>query len=229
VLRVIVELDGEYIRKSEPVLGYVHRMHEKMGEVKTYPQYLPNMGRVDYLHALAWNWAYVGAVEKLMGITVPPRAEYIRVITCELNRISSHLLWWGPTCCWTWGLTPSSMPFADRSDHGHPADGTGAADYCYYPLRGVSATDEFPAHPHFVNDFQETTAHVPGPVTDDMILRGRCEEIGASRRWPGATAPPAPVLGARGGLRRALSRALFGLRSAGLRNPHRQQETPWTV
>ena len=72
VLRVIVELDGEYIRKSEPVLGYIHRMHEKMGEVKTYAQYLPNMGRVDYLHALAWNWAYVGAVEKLMGITVPP-------------------------------------------------------------------------------------------------------------------------------------------------------------
>jgi len=73
VLRVVVELDGEYIRKSEPVLGYIHRMHEKMGEVKTYPQYLPNMGRVDYLHALAWNWAYVGAVEKLMGILVPPR------------------------------------------------------------------------------------------------------------------------------------------------------------
>ena len=68
VLRVIVELDGEYIRSAEPVLGYIHRMHEKMGEVKTYVQYLPNMGRVDYLHALAWNWAYVGAVEKLMGL-----------------------------------------------------------------------------------------------------------------------------------------------------------------
>jgi len=83
VLRIVVELDGEYIRRAEPVLGYIHRMHEKMGEVKTYVQYLPNMGRVDYLHALAWNWAYVGAVEKLMGITAPPRAEYIRVITAS--------------------------------------------------------------------------------------------------------------------------------------------------
>ena len=59
VLRVIVELEGEYISRAEPVLGYLHRMHEKMGEVKTFHQYMPNMGRVDYLHALAWNWAFV--------------------------------------------------------------------------------------------------------------------------------------------------------------------------
>ena len=115
VLRVVVELDGEYIRRAEPVLGYIHRMHEKMGEVKTYPQYLPNMGRVDYLHALAWNWAYVGAVEKLMGIRVPERAEYIRVITCELNRISSHLLWWGAYLLDLGAFTPivyAPIPFS---------------------------------------------------------------------------------------------------------------------
>ena len=62
VLRVKLTMDGEYIVHAEPVLGYIHRMHEKMGEVKSYAQYLPNMGRVDYLHALAWNWAFVGAV-----------------------------------------------------------------------------------------------------------------------------------------------------------------------
>ena len=71
VLRVIVELDGEYVIRAEPVLGYLHRMHEKMGEVKTPWQYIPNMGRVDYLHPIAWNWAYVGAAERLAGIEVP--------------------------------------------------------------------------------------------------------------------------------------------------------------
>ena len=123
VLRVVVELDGEYIRKSEPVLGYIHRMHEKMGEVKTYPQYLPNMGRVDYLHALAWNWAYVGAVEKLMGIRVPPRAEYIRVITCELNRISSPPALVGGLPAGPGRLHPDPVRVCrPRADPGHPAD-----------------------------------------------------------------------------------------------------------
>ena len=95
VLRIMVELDGEYILRAEPILGYIHRMHEWMAEQKTYAQYMPNMGRVDYLHAMAWNWAYAGAVERLAGIEVPERAEYIRVVVAELNRISSHLVWWG--------------------------------------------------------------------------------------------------------------------------------------
>ncbi len=147
VLRVIVELDGEYIRRAEPVLGYIHRMHEKMGEVKTYPQYLPNMGRVDYLHALAWNWAYVGAVEKLMGIRVPERAEYIRVITCELNRISSHLLWWGAYLLDLGAFTPIVYAFADREqlmDLLQVVTGS-RLTYCYFRFGGVSAdlSEEF--------------------------------------------------------------------------------------
>ncbi len=140
VLRIIVELDGEYIRKAEPVLGYIHRMHEKMGEVRTYVQYLPNMGRVDYLHALAWNWAYVGAVEKLAGIRVPERAEVIRVITCELNRISSHLLWWGAYLLDLGAFTPIVYAFADRErimDLLQTVTGA-RLTYCYFRFGGVA-------------------------------------------------------------------------------------------
>lgn len=198
VLRVIVELDGEYVRRSEPVLGYIHRMHEKMGEVKTYPQYLPNMGRVDYLHALAWNWAYVGAVERLAGISVPERAEYIRVITCELNRISSHLLWWGAYVLDLGGFTPIMYGFADRERIMDILQiVTGARlTYCYYRFGGVSTdvTETFLERARiFCEDFKKRLPMYRGLVTENMILRGRCEDIGVmppemARRY-GATGP----------------------------------------
>ncbi|CAO0821576.1 NADH-quinone oxidoreductase subunit D [Desulfarculales bacterium] len=198
VLRVVVEMDGEYVRRSEPVLGYIHRMHEKMGEVKTYLQYLPNMGRVDYLHALAWNWAYVGAVEKLMGIKVPPRAEYIRVITCELNRISSHLLWWGAYILDLGGITPIFYAFADRErimDILQKVTGA-RLTYCYYRFGGVSADieDDFISEAReFLKHFKTRLPMYRDLVTDNVILRGRCEDIGVlpvemCRRY-GATGP----------------------------------------
>jgi NADH-quinone oxidoreductase subunit D len=198
VLRVIVELDGEYIRRCEPVLGYIHRMHEKMGEVKSYVQYLPNMGRVDYLHALAWNWAYVGAVEKLMGIRVPERAEMIRVITCELNRISSHLLWWGAYLLDLGGFTPILYGFADRErimDILQIVTGS-RLTYCYFRFGGVSAdlTEEFVVQARdFCRDFKKRLPMYRDLVTNNMILRGRCERIGVlpvemARRY-GATGP----------------------------------------
>ncbi len=114
VLRVLAELHGEYVLRAEPVLGYIHRMHEKMGQTKTAGQFLPNMGRVDYLHPIAWNWAYVGAAERLAGIEVPERAEYLRVIACELNRISSHVMWWGAFVLDLGGVTPILYAFEER-------------------------------------------------------------------------------------------------------------------
>ena len=114
VLRVVLTLDGEYIVKAEPVIGYLHRMHEKMAENRTCLQYMPNMGRVDYLNPLGWNWAYVGALERLAGIQVPERAEFIRVITGELNRISSHLVWFGAYILDLGAFTPIMYAFEDR-------------------------------------------------------------------------------------------------------------------
>jgi NADH-quinone oxidoreductase subunit D len=198
VLRVIVELDGEYIRRAEPVLGYIHRMHEKMGEVKSYAQYLPNMGRVDYLHALAWNWAYVGAVEKLAGIRVPERAEHIRVITCELNRISSHLLWWGAYLLDLGAFTPIVYAFADRErimDLLQPVTGA-RLTYCYFRFGGVArdVDERFVAETRrFVADFRKRLPMYRDLVTDNVILRGRCEGIGVlppeTARGYGATGP----------------------------------------
>ncbi len=198
VLRIILEIDGEYILRAEPVLGYIHRMQEKMAEVKTYPQYLPNMGRVDYLHALAWNWAYAGAVEKLMGLEVPERAEYIRVITCELNRINSHLLWWGAYLLDLGAFTPIMYAFADREivmDILQRITGS-RLTYCYYRFGGVSADID----QKFINDTREFCKYMRGRfpiykdlVTDNIILRKRVEDIGhinlETCRKYGATGP----------------------------------------
>jgi len=116
VLRVVIKMDGEYILSAEPMLGYLHRMHEKMAENRNYAQFLPNPGRMDYLSALNFNLAYVETVEKISGIIVPERAQYIRTITCELNRISSHLLWLGAFLADLGGLTPFLYAFDDREN-----------------------------------------------------------------------------------------------------------------
>ena len=94
VLRIVLELDGEVITKAQPDIGYLHRGDEKIAENMTYTQFIPYTDRLDYLAPLANNVAYALAVEKLLGIhdKLPPRCQYIRVICCELARISSHLL-----------------------------------------------------------------------------------------------------------------------------------------
>ena len=114
VLRIIAEMDGEYVLRAEPVLGYLHRMHDKMGEIKNPNQFLPNMGRVDYINAIAWNWAYVGAMERLAGLEVPQRAEYLRVIAAEFNRIASHCMWFGAFVLDLGGITPILYAFEER-------------------------------------------------------------------------------------------------------------------
>nr|WP_245587771.1 NADH-quinone oxidoreductase subunit D [Desulfovibrio inopinatus] len=212
VLRVILELDGEYILRAEPVLGYVHRMQEKMGEVKSYAQYLPNMGRVDYLHAMAWNWAYVGAVERLAGIEVPERAEYIRVITTELNRITSHLLWWGAYLLDLGAFTPIMYAFDDRErilDLLQMITGS-RLTYCYYRFGGVACdvSDTFVSEAKAFCSYMRTRFGMyKDLVTDNIILRKRCEDIGVISedmliRY-GATGPVARGSGVPYDVRRA--------------------------
>ena len=92
VLRLILEMDGEIITKATPDVGYLHRGDEKIAENMHYNQFVPYTDRLDYLAPLANNVAYALAVEKLMGWELPPRGKAIRVICCELARISSHLL-----------------------------------------------------------------------------------------------------------------------------------------
>jgi NADH-quinone oxidoreductase subunit D len=95
VLRVILELDGEIVVKAQPVIGYLHTGIEKSCEAKTYSQAITLTDRLDYLAPLSNNLCYCLAVEKLLGLEVPKRAQYIRVLLTELTRIGSHLVWLG--------------------------------------------------------------------------------------------------------------------------------------
>lgn len=93
VLRLVLELDGEIIQKITPHIGYLHRGVEKLSEHRTYHQTLPLTDRLDYLAPMSNNLGYVLAVEKLLGIEVPERAQTVRVIMTELTRLKSHLVW----------------------------------------------------------------------------------------------------------------------------------------
>ena len=95
VLRLVLDLDGEVVTRCTPHLGYLHRGVEKIGEHKTYLQFIPYTDRLDYLAPLSTNVGYILAVEKLMDIEVPERCRLLRLIACEIARISAHLLWLG--------------------------------------------------------------------------------------------------------------------------------------
>jgi len=93
VLRLVLELDGETVVKCTPYVGYLHRGVEKLAEYRTYMQIIPLTDRLDYISSMANNIGYCIAVEKLFGIEVPERAHFIRTITAEMTRISSHIIW----------------------------------------------------------------------------------------------------------------------------------------
>jgi len=98
VLRLLVTLEGEVVRDLKPIIGYVHTGIEKTAEDKSYWKAIPVVERMDYLAYYFNAMAFCGAVEELLGLEVPPRAQYLRVIHLELNRIMSHLVWLGTSC-----------------------------------------------------------------------------------------------------------------------------------
>ncbi|MCX6968117.1 MAG: NADH dehydrogenase (quinone) subunit D [Verrucomicrobia bacterium] len=114
VLRIVLELDGETITKAIPDIGYLHRGSEKIAEAMQYNQFVPYTDRLDYLAPLANNVAYALAVEKLMGWELPPRGKAIRVICCEMARISSHLLGLGAYAMDTGAMTVFLYTMAER-------------------------------------------------------------------------------------------------------------------
>src|SRR6058998_2438345 len=116
VLRIVLELDGEIITRATPDVGYLHRGDEKIAENMTYTQFIPYTDRLDYLAPLANNVAYALAVEKLLGIDqqLTPRCQYIRVICCELARISAHLLGLGAFAMDVGALTVFLFTFTER-------------------------------------------------------------------------------------------------------------------
>src|SRR3989475_9685709 len=97
VLRLVLELDGEYVVSCRPVIGYLHTGIEKNTEYRSWQQGVAFVTRMDYLSAFFNELAYCTAVERMLGIEVPERARVIRVLFCELNRIASHLVWLATT------------------------------------------------------------------------------------------------------------------------------------
>jgi len=116
VLRLVLELDGEVIVKAIPHIGHLHRGVEKLSESKTYHQVIPLTDRLDYTNAMGNNLAYVLAVEKLLGLEVPKRAQYLRVMMAELQRIAAHLIWLGTHVLDIGALTPIFYTFRERED-----------------------------------------------------------------------------------------------------------------
>ncbi len=200
VLRVKLTMDGEYIVHAEPVLGYIHRMHEKMGENRTWAQFMPNTGRMDYLSALSFNHCYAEVVERALGLEVPERAEYLRVITVELNRVSSHLVWFGAFILDLGGFTPLLYAFDDREkilDLLETVTGS-RLTYCYFRFGGVcNDIDEnfVEGTREFIKLMRKSLPMYHDLVTNNIILIKRLKDIGPiskeTIRKYGATGPVA--------------------------------------
>jgi len=116
VLRLVLELDGEVIQRADPHIGLLHRATEKLAETRTYLQSVPYMDRLDYMSMMSNEHAYVMAIEKLLGIEVPVRAQYIRVMFDEITRVLNHLLWIGSHGLDVGAMTVFLYAFRERED-----------------------------------------------------------------------------------------------------------------
>ncbi len=153
VLRLELELEGELVKNVIPHIGYLHRCFEKHCEAMTYPQIVPYTDRMDYLASMSNNLGYAIAVERLMGIEVPERVEYIRVIMAELQRIASHLVALGTYGVDIGAFTPFLFLFAEREKILTIFEETSGARLLYnYIWVGGLAQD---IHPDFVRKTKE--------------------------------------------------------------------------
>ena len=183
VLRVLLELEGEYAMELLPVLGYGHRCHEKIAEFKPAKSFMPNTARMDYLGALIYNQGFAQLLEKAAGIEVPERVEYIRVITSELNRIQSHLLWYGAYLLDLGAFTPIMYSFDDR-EHilDILEDVTGSRlTYCYARVGGVSkdVDDKFVTRTRaFIERLRSRFPMYEDLVNGNIILQKRLIDVG---------------------------------------------------
>jgi len=191
VLRLLLKLDGEVVTDCVPYIGYLHRCHEKIGENRSFPQIVPFTDRLDYLASMSMNFGYVAAVEKLMGVQVPERAEYIRVILAELQRIASHLLWLG-----TFGLDLGNFTifiycFREREmilDLFEAVSGQ-RLNYSFYRIGGVAMDlpDGWIAQcREFLAWFRPRIPEYDALVTDNVLFQKRTQGLGR-------TAPAAAV------------------------------------
>ena len=183
VLRIIVKLDGEVIKDIYPDLGYIHTGLEKMFENRKYDQILPYTDRTDYLSAVNNNFAYVMAVEKLLGVQVPERAEYMRVILAELNRIMSHLLWYSAFGMDVGALTPIFYAFREREEIIDMVESQAGGRLTHSAFRIGGFKYDFPADffeklKKFIFHFNDRVDEYEALLIDNIIFRARTEKVG---------------------------------------------------
>jgi len=187
VLRILLHLNGERVLDGEPILGYSHRHHEKMMEIQNYLACWPNFGRLDYVGAMSYNFGYARLIERAMGVTPPPRVEYIRVIATELNRISSHLLWLGTFLMDLGAMTPFFYCFDEREkilDILEMATGE-RLTYDYFRFGGLDhdfTPDMAPAIKRFIPEFKMHLREYHQLITKNVIFMKRVHGMGVLSR-----------------------------------------------
>ncbi len=183
VLRVLLSLDGETIKRAIPELGYLHRGYEKIAENMTYHEYIPHTDRLDYLQPMANNVAYAQAVEKLIGLEIPERGKYIRVIIAELARIQSHLLAMGALVIDIGAITPFLWAIREREKILDLYDIICGARFTtsYTRIGGVAqdiTSEALDGIKTFVDEFIVNLNECRDLVERNKIFIGRTENIG---------------------------------------------------
>jgi NADH-quinone oxidoreductase subunit D len=212
VLRLILEMDGEVIERADPHIGLLHRGTEKLIEYKSYMQAVPYFDRLDYVSPMACEHAFALATEKLLGITAPDRAQWIRVLFAEITRVLNHLLSVSSFALDCGALTPGLWGYEERERllEFHEAASGARFHSNYFRPGGVSKdlpaglTDKIAAwaetFPKFIDD-------VEGLLTGNRIWKQRCVDIGVisaeeALAW-GFSGPPLRASGIAWDLRRA--------------------------
>jgi NADH-quinone oxidoreductase subunit D len=164
VCRLLLTMDGERVIKIEPFIGYLHRAIEKICENRTYAQCIPLLDRFEYVTAMSCNYVFALAAERLAAIQVPERAEYLRVIMLELNRIASHLLWYGTTALDLGAITPFLYGFREREFIMDLFEMTCGQRLTYNYIRVGGVSRDIP--PQFVTKCREAVKTITEKMSD---------------------------------------------------------------
>ncbi len=183
VLRFILEIDGETVVKSTPYVGYLHRGMEKLFEGKTYWQGQPLTDRLDYTSGMSNNLAYCLAVEKLLGIEIPKRAQYIRVMLCELQRIAAHLLWLSTHALDIGAMTLFFYGFRERENCLKVLETTSGARLMPDFIRFGGLREDLPGGflnkaRTFIEDFPSRIDEYETLLTENIIWKKRTQGVG---------------------------------------------------